>query len=96
MDNTANLVPPYCPDGNMHGVSAALEYSVNALKVQHVVVMGHGKCGGVCACLAGDSLDENVSEFVRPWVGMLNEAKVSLSEEKLHVGVGSSIMGGGG
>ena len=80
----------------MHGVSAALEYSVNALKVQHVVVMGHGKCGGVCACLAGDSLDENVSEFVRPWVGMLNEAKVSLSEEKLHVGVGSSIMGGGG
>ena len=24
--NVANLVPPYCPDGGMHGVSAALEY----------------------------------------------------------------------
>ena len=26
--NVANLVPPYRPDGNMHGVSAALEFGV--------------------------------------------------------------------
>ena len=41
--NVANLCPPYTPDGNLHGVSAALEYAVNVLKVGHVVVMGHGK-----------------------------------------------------
>ena len=40
--NVANLVPPYQPDGGLHGVSAALEYAVNVLQVENIVVMGHG------------------------------------------------------
>src|ERR1700686_3084137 len=39
--NVANLVPVYQPDGGAHGVSAALEYAVRALKVKHIVVLGH-------------------------------------------------------
>ena len=38
--NVANLVPPYQPDGSLHGVSAALEYAVNVLKIDHLVIMG--------------------------------------------------------
>jgi hypothetical protein len=34
--NVANLVPPYSPDGTYHGVSAALEFGVGALRVKHV------------------------------------------------------------
>ena len=34
MRNVANLVPPYCPDGNFHGVSAALEYGKFTLVVE--------------------------------------------------------------
>ena len=45
--NVGNLVPPYAPDNQYHGTSAALEYAVMALKVQHVVVLGHAQCGGV-------------------------------------------------
>lgn len=45
--NIANLVPPYQPDGNQHGTSAAVEYAVTALKVAHVIVIGHSSCGGV-------------------------------------------------
>src|SRR6266576_6671469 len=37
--NVANLVPPYSPDGEYHGVSAALEFAVGALRVQHIVVL---------------------------------------------------------
>ena len=47
--NVANLVPPYQPDGGLHGVSAALEFGVKALKVSRIVVMGHALCGGVQA-----------------------------------------------
>ena len=47
--NVANLVPPYQPDGSAHGVSAALEFGVGALKVKHIVVLGHAHCGGVKA-----------------------------------------------
>jgi carbonic anhydrase len=82
--NVANLVPPYCPDGKLHGVSAALEFAVKCLKVRHVVIMGHGKCGGVCACLQqGEALAsgkpskvlDEASEFLAPWVAMLAEAR---------------------
>ena len=51
--NVANLVPPYEPDGKLHGVSAALEFGVNVLQVKRIVVMGHAFCGGVNAMLKG-------------------------------------------
>ena len=38
--NVANLVPPYEPDGKLHGVSAALEFGVKVLGVKQIVVMG--------------------------------------------------------
>ena len=47
--NVANLVPPYAPDGAAHGVSAALEFGVQVLRVKHIVVLGHAQCGGVKA-----------------------------------------------
>jgi carbonic anhydrase len=72
--NVANLVPPYKPDGGLHGVSAALEFAVNVLKVRHIVVMGHGGCGGVSASLT-QSQSPLIGEFVAPWVKLLDEAR---------------------
>ncbi|HPF23522.1 MAG: carbonic anhydrase [Hyphomonas sp.] len=77
--NVANLVPPYMPDGKLHGVSAALEYAVNVLKVQHIVVMGHGGCGGIAASLAGGG-NPAIGEFVTPWVSLLEEARERVIE----------------
>ena len=48
--NIANLVPPYTPDGQQHGTSATIEYAVKVLKVRHLIVMGHSRCGGVAGC----------------------------------------------
>ena len=47
--NVANLVPPYQPDANYHGTSAAIEFAVRSLEVEHVVVLGHASCGGINA-----------------------------------------------
>ncbi|ARC36389.1 carbonic anhydrase [Paracoccus yeei] len=73
--NIANLVPPYSPDGEQHGTSAAVEYAVNALKVAHVVVLGHTNCGGVQGCHAmcsgaAPELEEKTS-FVGRWMDIL-------------------------
>lgn len=65
--NVANLVPPYEPDGRLHGVSAALEFAVKVLKVERIVVMGHAYCGGVHAMLKG--APDDCRDFVAPWVG---------------------------
>ena len=64
--NVANLVPPYEPDGRLHGVSAALEFGVKVLGVSRIVVMGHAHCGGVAAMLAG--APEDCQDFVAAWV----------------------------
>ena len=73
--NIANLVPPHKPDGQQHGTSAAVEYAVTALKVAHVIVMGHSNCGGVQGCLdmctgKAPALEEK-SSFVGRWMDIL-------------------------
>ncbi|MBR9764250.1 MAG: carbonic anhydrase [Rhodobacteraceae bacterium] len=82
--NIANLVPPYEPDGNQHGTSAAVEYAVNALKVAHVVVMGHSSCGGVAGCHAmcsgqAPELEEKTS-FVGRWMDILRPGYERIKE----------------
>jgi len=69
--NVANLVPTYAPDGGQHGTSAAIEYAVQALGIRDLVVMGHGRCGGIQAALAplGTPLDSG--DFIGKWIGML-------------------------
>ena len=64
--NVANLVPPYQPDGQLHGVSAALEFGVRVLEVSRIVVMGHAFCGGVNAMING--APDSCRDFVAPWV----------------------------
>lgn len=72
--NVANLVPPYEETPGQHGVSAALEFAVTALKVEHIVVMGHGGCGGVAASLSA-AQEEPVGQFIAPWVELLDAAR---------------------
>jgi carbonic anhydrase len=71
--NVANLVPPYLPDGDHHGTSAALEYAVQALRVKHIVVLGHAQCGGVAA-FAGDSEPLSPGDFIGKWISMIAPA----------------------
>ena len=73
--NIANLVPPHAPDGMQHGTSAAVEFAVTALKVAHVVVMGHTSCGGVAGCHAmcsgkAPQMEEQTS-YVGRWMDIL-------------------------
>jgi carbonic anhydrase len=73
--NIANLVPPYNPDGEYHGTSAAVEYAVTSLGVAHIVVLGHSNCGGVKGChdmCSGHAPElEMKSSFVGRWMDIL-------------------------
>jgi len=69
--NVANLVPPYAPDAGQHGTSAAIEFAVQSLGIRNIVVMGHGRCGGIHAALApsGEPLDSG--DFIGKWMSLL-------------------------
>ena len=71
--NVANLVPPYSPDGAYHGVSAALEFGVGALRVKHIVVLGHARCGGVRAFAEGRA-PLSPGDFIGKWMSLIAPA----------------------
>lgn len=75
--NVANMVPPFETGGGRHGVSAALEFALNQLKVPEIVVMGHGACGGVAAALSQVFAGKPNGEggFIAHWVDLLDEAR---------------------
>ncbi|HVF95144.1 MAG TPA: carbonic anhydrase [Sphingomonas sp.] len=75
--NVAALVPPFETNPGLHGVSAALEFAVTKLKVEEIVVMGHGACGGCNAALTQAFRDAPPGEggFIASWVSMLDDAR---------------------
>ena len=83
--NIANLVPPYLPDGDHHGTSAAVEYAVTALKVAHIVVLGHSSCGGIQGChdmCSGKAPElEEKSSFIGRWMDILRPAYEQIASE---------------
>jgi carbonic anhydrase len=83
MRNVANLVPPYAPDGKHHATSAAIEFAVIALGVKHVVVMGHGRCGGIRAVVeGGDPL--SAGDFIGKWMSDVKDVAVAVRHDHDH------------
>ena len=70
--NVANLVPPYEPDGEYHSTSAALEFALHALKVEHIVILGHGGCGGIHAALSPSAEPLSPGDFIGKWMSLLD------------------------
>jgi len=71
--NVGNLVPPYTPDGAQRAVSSALEFAVQALKVKHIVVLGHAQCGGIRA-YAQESAPLSPGDFIGHWMALIAPA----------------------
>jgi carbonic anhydrase len=71
--NVGNLVPPYETGGQYHGVSAALEFGVGALKIKHIVVLGHAHCGGVKAFVE-DAEPLSPGDFIGRWMTLMAPA----------------------
>jgi len=88
--NVANIVPPHDPDAAPRSIAAAVEYAIKVLKVEHLVVLGHGRCGGVAALVShGHGLPQ--TDYLHAWVDIAAPALDlipnrgdGLSEEELR------------
>ncbi len=76
--NVANIVPPYENDEAHHGTSAALEFGVRFLEVQHLVLLGHSQCGGIQTLL--DSHDTHENDFITNWVSLIKKQNINLQD----------------
>jgi carbonic anhydrase len=92
--NVANIVPPYEKDEAHHGTSAALEFGICFLQVQHLILLGHSQCGGIQALLNSHA---NKNDFISNWVSLIKTphfdshqhdadhyAKLALNESYQH------------
>jgi len=81
--NIANLVPPYGPNDDLHGTSAALEFGVMSLEVEHIVVMGHAGCGGVGAFARGEAHAGyrrlSPGDFIGKWISLIKPAAARIA-----------------
>ena len=79
--NVAAMVPPFETTPGRHGVSAALEFAVQVLKVKEIVVMGHGMCGGCKAALTQELHGTEPGEggFIADWIRLLDEARAPIA-----------------
>ena len=85
--NVAALVPPFETTPGRHGVSAALEFAVQFLKVEEIVVMGHGLCGGCHAALhkSMEGAEPGRGGFIADWIGVLDEAAETVRAEHADI-----------
>lgn len=85
--NVAALVPPFETTPGRHGVSAALEFAVQFLKVEEIVVMGHGLCGGCHAALHRSmaGAEPGHGGFIADWIAMLDEASAEVRAEHADI-----------
>ncbi len=75
--NIANIVPPYEKDKAHHGTSAALEFGITVLEVEHLILLGHSQCGGMQALMEKRTATE--FDFITNWVSII-DAPVSALE----------------
>lgn len=85
--NVAALVPPFETTPGRHGVSAALEFAVQFLKVEEIVVMGHGLCGGCHAALHRSmaGAEPGRGGFIADWIAMLDDASERVRSEHPNI-----------
>ncbi|MCJ8189856.1 carbonic anhydrase [Sphingomicrobium aestuariivivum] len=73
--NVANIVPPFDVEAGLAGVRSAIEFGVTGLGVRHVVVMGHGACGGIKAALAGGDQGAPGHSHLDDWISLIDEPR---------------------
>lgn len=76
--NVANIIPPFEKDEAHHGTSAALEFGVCFLQVDHLILLGHSQCGGIQTLL--DCPHSNKNDFIHNWVSLVRSNDTELND----------------
>lgn len=81
--NVANLVPPAeSRSGGRHGTSAALEFGVRSLGVEHIIVLGHAHCGGIRSLFEDGG--EDAASYINSWMRMAENVQADVVRDLPH------------
>ena len=78
--NVANLVPPYAQAINFAGTSSAIAFAVHTLEVEHVIVLGHAKCGGIRALVENRPSGSDEEKLIAKWLSIAEDARQKVTQ----------------
>lgn len=74
--NVGGFVPPYQPDDNCHGTTAAIEFAISVLKVKAAIVLCHSQCAGVAKASSHQAAEEVAgSPIIGNWLTAMDLPK---------------------
>lgn len=79
--NAGNIVPPYAAMPS--GEAATIEYAVQVLKVEEIIVCGHSHCGAISGVL-NPQLVEGLPA-VEHWLGYARQAGQEIAQQRLTI-----------
>jgi carbonic anhydrase len=82
--NVGNIVPPANVLGSTNSTAAAIEFAVESLRVNDVVVCGHSQCGAMSALLNGVS-DPASMPHLCDWLKVAESVRVTIESRYAHV-----------
>lgn len=80
--NAGNMIPPYGATNG--GEGAAVEYAIQALGIQEIIVCGHSHCGAMKGVLTLDKL-ENEMPLVYDWLKHAEATRRLIKENYAHL-----------
>jgi carbonic anhydrase len=86
--NVANLVPPYGGGSAHQGVLAAIQFAVEQLRVERVIVLGHSQCGGVRALIEQQFTTDDEAGVIGRWLGIAMQARNQVLRQMPQADVG--------
>ncbi len=81
MRNAGNIIPPY---GSLSGEGATIEYAIQSLEIEQVIVCGHTHCGAMNGLLKLEHLREEMP-IVYEWLKLAEGTRRLVKENYSHL-----------
>jgi carbonic anhydrase len=82
--NVGNIVPPASATGDTNSTAAAIEFAVDNLRVEDIVICGHSQCGAISALLGKVPTDDS-QPHLRDWLKLAAPVQETLKKNYAHL-----------
>ena len=89
--NIGNIVPPASTGGSINSTAAAIEFAVEVLRVNDIVVCGHSQCGAISALLGELPVGKNMPHL-REWLRLSESVRERVEKEYSHLKAGEERL----
>src|SRR3954468_10828155 len=89
--NIGNIVPPADATGSPNSTAAAIEFAVQNLEVNDIVVCGHSQCGAITALIEGIKNPSSMPHL-REWLSIADPVRKVIEANYSHLPHGEELL----